>query len=483
MKRQSTFLISTTLSALGAIAISCQTQAVEGIDNLGASYPPTPKAEVESANPIKLRIVENAPTSNLPQATGALGLEEAVQLGIKNNLTLKQSEQVWLGSKFLARAALSKFGPSASFHTWYSTSSLNQMLFDPYEQTVTPTTMQPVVKGSLFSVLFVANQPIFTGGRLMGGYRAARARERQSLASFHEERIATALKIKEAYWNAAWAEAKLQVNSDYARYREWSSRNMKERLLDGKAPKADYLREEAELAKARSQVNDSYRDFNSSLLALKVAMALNLSSNISLRDSLVFVDTPGDVSTYLLNATKNRPELARAASKIDEMKGNKLVAKSKYSPQIGLYGLGSNLTGKSPDGSANGKWGGVIGVMGGITLFDSGSRSNELRAANAAVREAELAKNNAELKVGQEVCQAWIDLDLAKRNVELAKSQVASAQEDQRLFHTRYQVGKAIGLEDFDATVKLFQARLAEQEAIYNHKLAETRLTFAAGGM
>lgn len=468
----------------GAILISCTLPAAGQYDeDLSSPFQSTSKSDVESSNPIRLRVVENAPTSSLPQVSGALGLDDAVQLGLKNNLTIKQSEQDWLGLKFLARAALSNFGPSASFHTWYSVSSLNQMLFDPYSTTALPETMQPLVKGSLLSVLFVGNQPLYTGGRLMGGYKAARAKERQSFALYGEERIATALKIKEAYWNAAWAEAKVRVSSDYAKYREWSTRNMKERVLEGDAPKAEYLREEAELAKAKAQVNDSFRDLNSALLSLKVAIALNLSSDISLKDSLKYVETPGDVSTYLLDATKNRPELARAASKIQEMSGNKMIARSKYAPQVGLYGLGSNLTGSSPDGSASGKWGGLIGVMAGITVFDSGIRRNELRAATAAVRQAELEKSNAELKVGQEVCQAWIDLDLARRNVELAKAQVVSAQEDQRLFHARYDVGKAIALEDFDAAVKLFQARLAELESIYRYRVAQARLVFASGSM
>lgn len=56
-------------------------------------------------------------------------------------------------------------------------------------------------------------------------------------------------------------------------------------------------------------------------------------------------------------------------------------------------------------------------------------------------------------------------------------------QEDKRLFHSRYQVGKAIALEDFDAAVKLFQARLAQLESVYKYRLAEARLVFASGSM
>ena len=79
--------------------------------------------------------------------------------------------------------------------------------------------------------------------------------------------------------------------------------------------------------------------------------------------------------------------------------------------------------------------------------------------------------------------QAWIDLDIARRNVQLAKDEVTSAEEDQRLIHTRYQVGKSIALEDFDATVKMFQARLTLLEAVYKYRLAQARLTFASGSL
>jgi hypothetical protein len=81
--------------------------------------------------------------------------------------------------------------------------------------------------------------------------------------------------------------------------------------------------------------------------------------------------------------------------------------------------------------------------------------------------------------VAQEVSQAWIDLDLARRNVELAKREVASAEEDQRLFHTRYLIGKSIALEDFDAAVKLFQARLAVTRS--NLQLSNCRSEARAG--
>lgn len=258
---------------------------------------------------------------------------------------------------------------------------------------------------------------------------------------------------------------------------------MKIRVEEGKSPRADFLREEAALAKARVQVNERYRDFNIALLDLKVAMAVNLGSQFDLKDELAFVETNENLNTYLLAAAKNRPEIVRAASKVNEIKAKKMVALSKYSPQINAYGLGSNITGSSPDGDANGRWGGFIGVVGGMTIFDSGSRLNELRAANVAVRQAELAQKNVNLKVAQEVSQAWIELELARSNVQLSQAEVTSAEEDHRLFRARYEVGKSIALEVFDAAVKMFQARLNLLESIYKYRLAQARLTFASGAL
>jgi outer membrane protein TolC len=339
------------------------------------------------------------------------------------------------------------------------------------------------LKGSLLSVIFSGTQPIFTGGYLRGNLKAKRAEEKQSMASYQSERIATGLRVKKAYWDAVWSEAKLKVDSDYVKFKVRAAANMKARVDEGKVPRAELLREEAELARARLQLNQDYRDYNVALINLKAEMGINLGSVIDLAESLDYADNKGDLSTYLVQAGINRPEVSLAINKIDEMKGKQMMAKSAYSPHVELYGLGSNLTGNSPDGSASGRWGGFVGLLGHFTLYDSGQRSSDLKESNAAIRQAVIAKQQTQLKIAQDVSTAWVEVDLTKRNIELAKSEVTSAQEDYRLLHERYLIGKAIQLEEFDAAIKLFRARLGLQEAIYNYRLAQDRLTWATGNI
>ncbi len=450
----------------------------------GGSFAPTSKEEVEAGNPIKLTVTKDVPPSEFPIMSGNLGIDDAVRLGIKNNLTLQVTEKSWLISKFQARSELGKLGPTMTVNPFYATSSLDQMLFFQTDGVV-HAPMQPVVKGTAFHAVAAVSQPLFTSGRLWSGYKAARATERQNLAVYRADRIATALKVKEFYLEALLSEARLRVASDYVKYREWSSRNMKIRMDNGKAPRADYLREEAELAKARDQLNNSYRAFNGSLIKLKVVLGLDPVSQIELKDQLEYKEAPQDVSFYLSEAIRSRPELEQADEKIKEMRARHTVAVSQILPQVYLYGLGSNGTGATPgvDGTVGGRWGGLVSVIGSWTLFESGVHFNQIKAAGVAVKQAEVAKRDTKLKVYQDVWLAWVDLDLARRNVELAKNQVTSAEEDHRLFHKRYEVGKSIALEQFDAAVTMFQSRLTLLEAVYQYRLAQARLNWASGNI
>ncbi|MES6380854.1 TolC family protein, partial [Cutibacterium acnes] len=167
-----------------------------------------------------------------------------------------------------------------------------------------------------------------------GMYKAAKAREKQSSAAYAADMNSTALKIRENYWEAAWFEAKLRVDTDYVKTKEWSTANMKVRFTEGKAPRADYLRDEAELSRARAQVNEDYKDYNVALVKLKTSMGANYSSMLSLKDSLEFVEIFGDLNSFLVSAANNRQEIKQAESRVAELKAQRTVARSKYAPQV-----------------------------------------------------------------------------------------------------------------------------------------------------
>lgn len=481
MRREIPLIVISLLLAIPAAAAQGPSAELEQIlPDLRPPHEPTTEEQVLFANPIKLQI---SIMSGLPKMSNAMTLGEAVQVGMTNNPSIKASREGLLSASRLSRAALARLGPSASFSTFFAQSSIDQMLFFMQPESIGSPPMQPVTKGTASYTLFAGYQPLFTGGRLINSLRAARAQQRQSLAAVDMQRVRIALAIKESYWNTALSQERLRVTTDYVKYRQWSTANMKERVDVGKVPKADWLREQAELAKARAELNDRYRDFNVALIKLKAAQGIHFTSLITIADKL---DKPLQLKTldeYLEYATKTNPAVLQAQARLNEMQARRRVAASKYSPQVGLYGLVSNASGKAVGEmeSVTGKWGATLGVVGGVTLFDSGARLAELRSASAQVRQQNQELQQAIINASEVVSTSWVELQTAQNNYQLALLEVASAEEDHRLLHARYLVGKAIALEDFDASVKLFQARLRLLEKLYEQQIALARLETASG--
>src|SRR5215813_7514968 len=276
-----------------------------------AAERPTTTSEAEAIfnNPIKLTITKNAPAAELPPLNESIGLADAVQIALRQNPALEESLHAWTASKFHARTALGKLGPSASFSTFFAESSLSQTLFFMSDSPVAAWPMQNTTpNGPILSLIFAGRQPLFTGGRLIGGYKAARAHEKQYLASYNSDRIQTALQVRRSYWEALWHQARIRLATDYVKYRKLTVANIADKVQSGKLPRADLLREQAELARAEAQLNDTYRDYNRALVQLKGVLAINFSSTLALRDALEYVPVSEELQYFMEQSASKRPE-------------------------------------------------------------------------------------------------------------------------------------------------------------------------------
>lgn len=449
-----------------------------------ATIQPTSADAVITANPIKLSISTSNLTSGLLVRQGSLSLKESVDIALQQNISLQSSLEALRQAHLATRIALARFGPTFSAANFFSQSNIDQMLFFP-EGSIGSAPMQPVTNGTAYHLIFAGTQPLFTGGRLRGNLKATKAREQQTRSSIDAEKLSLALTVKELYWQSALSRARVQVATDYVHLKEYSVQRVRKRVDEGEAPRADLLREEAELANARSVLQDTYRSFNVTLINLKTILSINPASDVQTEDlSIQAVSALDKDQNYWLSlAEKNRPELHQADAAIGEAKAMHAVARSKYLPQVSLFGLGSNGTGRLPgrDGSDYGKWGGTLGVIGGVTLFDSFARENELKSTNSSIRQAELKRRDAALRIVQSVLTAWIDLQTEISKVELAKQRVASATEDQRLFEARYLVAKGTALDYFQAALKLVESKFQYVQAVHDYLVAKARLEAASG--
>jgi outer membrane protein TolC len=76
---------------------------------------------------------------------------------------------------------------------------------------------------------------------------------------------------------------------------------------------------------------------------------------------------------------------------------------------------------------------------------------------------------------------AWLDLEIARRQIDVAQEGVRSSEEDQRLAEERYRLGEGTILDVIDAQVNLTRSRTDLENARYDARLALSALKSAVG--
>ncbi len=405
----------------------------------------------------------------------SLSMEEAVEIGLENNLEIQVSEAETGVRKALWKQAKAKRWPIVS------AGSLSFVQGGDSQLLRTPGMMMRTVGDNTFTQEFslYSRMPIYTGGLIRGGIKANRFAWEGSQAGLKDMMVEMAFQIRQAYLSAALAKIQHHIHQQHIHVQEELLRIVKSKYRHGKGLKADVLRVQAGVAEARQHLNTHHNHLNHELFELKARMGVDLGSDIRLSEALRYSSWQGESLSVLVNgAIKDHPEIIEAGKQVREAEAQLKVARSQYLPQV--YGqVSGNI--RIPENEPNGLGNGVVGMLtANLPVFDR-ERDAGVKAAKAKLIKAQMNLKNQGLNIAKNIAQVWSELEFAGENVSLAKPAVADAQEDLRLMNERYKVGKAIQVEVQDAILTLLQAQLNEAQAIYDYELAKIKLSRAIG--
>jgi outer membrane protein TolC len=122
-----------------------------------------------------------------------------------------------------------------------------------------------------------------------------------------------------------------------------------------------------------------------------------------------------------------------------------------------------------------------VGLVLSLPLLDGGQRRAELAQAGAREERAGAEESDLELRVANEVEQAWLDVQTAAENYHTAQVALRAAQSAYDVTAVRVQNQKGILVEQLDALAALTQARGNVARSLYDHSLAAARLQRAVG--
>jgi len=410
-----------------------------------------------------------------PQMTGSLTLAQAVQIGLRENLMIRAAQADVKAAAATTRIARSQRQSQLSANTYLTYGDAGNIF--GAAPNVTPGNNQLVPSQGYADQNLMIMVPVYTSGRLEQQNRAASDREQAAVADVGGVQADTALRIKEAYYrtllaaeNIRAAQARVNAAAELVKTTQ--------ALFDaGKGLEASVRRVEAEQAEAQRVLATARNGQAKAILDLKAAMGVRLESEITAADTLAFAPPIGSLAAQLSDAARLRPELRSARARLDAAGHQTRAIRGSQGPQVYGMAMADGLT-SHPTGTREGY---SVGLVISLPLLDGGQRQAETAQARAQEERALAEARDLELRVANEVRQAWLDVTTAAENYRTAQSALQAAQSAYDVTALRVQNQKGLLVEQLDALAALTQARSNLAQALYDHSVAGARLQRATG--
>lgn len=420
-------------------------------------------------------------------AEEALTLEEALRLGIENNIAIKESEIEKRKAEIDLDSARRAVLPEITFSTSYTRLYLDE---DDNMRGLPVVPQDPFGIGEILAQMMAemqpeednyqtaisVQQPIYLGGKLMiARQQAEKALELTELQQRQKENELL-LNIIQSYYNVLLAEERVRIEEEALELIREHKRIAEVSYKAGLSLKTDLLQVEIEENKAILSLESARND---------LAMARRIFANLIGADigDRVFVD-PELLPEPLLDkgeainlARENRVEFKLLDINREILDLSIKMEDSTYLPNIVLMGnyqwQGSEL--KFDDGN------GSITLALSMNIFDKGLSRNAKEKLKEELQKLALNRDNLEELLSIELENQLLRIEENKRNIELQRLNLQRAEENLALEEKRYQAGTGTNMEVLNAGMVLKTTRIASIQAGYQYEVSLYQLLEKTG--
>jgi len=321
-------------------------------------------------------------------------------------------------------------------------------------------------------------QPLFTGGKAVGGFKEATALMQAGEKDLEQTREELLLNVAAAYYGVLKARKRVELFEAEHKRLEEHRREAEARVKVGDATKTVLLRAEAELAGAGAALVRARSD------ELMVREQLALLTGLPFDVALAIPPAqkpPVDPSDNLVaGAQQQRPEWLRSRFQEQAAEQHLRVARSGFFPTVSLQ-LTYKREAQNPDTAFFVDPDKYAIVQLQFPLFEGGLQLAKVREANSQLKAAALNMEFLQVSIKAEVRNALRDVEALAGVVEQFTAQVAFAKENYELTSRQFAVGLATNLDALDANSTLLSAEQQLADAAFDHDLAVLRLYKSLG--
>lgn len=410
---------------------------------------------------------------SLPQISGPIGMDQAVDLALQYSRKVKASGADLRAMISMRREALAGFLPQASVNGYTVSQNMAPNVYFSAGDTMARN-YQVFGTNRAQDLNVTAMWPLFSGGRTYYGYKAADARADSAVQMLRGTEVEVAMQARLDYIAAVREQENARVTAEQVRQTEERLRVTREEFAGGRVARVNVLRDEAELANMVQMDTMARSRAESALIALKTTLGVDLASSITLAEPLRLryepMSTP--VEEVVKQALESHPDVRAATKQVDAAQADIRGALGRYLPEVSATWMYDTQRMRNRDEPFMKPEGYSAGLVMTIPLFDGFMRENSIKTARAKRDKVHEVEVQARQQVAKEVRQAALMMAAAEKNVEASRKALEQAEEQYRIIQDRYAVGRGIQLEILDAQTTLTRARFNVVAALADYESA-----------
>jgi outer membrane protein TolC len=410
-----------------------------------------------------------------------LTLEDSVRLALAQNPFHQASREKIRAAKSQLNEAASRFFPTLDGQGLYT---LDEKVFSLEFPSMIPG--QPPQRMSIdftkdyqFSLSMAL--PLFTGGRLVSGFKTARYGLDAARETVRQSRQETVFSVKKTFYGYLLARKFLDVSEEAVRLAEKHFANVKNLYEVGMASKFDLLRSEVQVANLKPQLIRARNGLQTAGLGLRMLLGLELDRAIEVRGELVFQPVQPDAAVSEGRALAARPELVQLQYQ-SRIAGEMVkIARAAALPSLAIAGSFNFWADQFNFRKRNWQDYYTVNLVLTVPLLNGFQVHSQVGQSKALLKEIEWNRKGLTESVKLEVQQALLNLRQAEESLLSQGKNVEQAEETVRIAELNFTEGLATSLDVSSAQVALAQARTNYAQALYDYAVSVAELDKATG--
>lgn len=413
-------------------------------------------------------ITSTATVAVLPVMGAApMTIDEAVKMALQQSETIKRAQlDIRIAEEQLTIAKTTRL-PSVNLELQ---SGINKLGVDFNGRGVT---LNEVAN----NFIAIATQPIWPPVLWRAPRKAAEAGLGGSKENLNRSRQQLAFQVRQAASQYLSAVQMDKVAASNVTVAEKQLQLANIRVKAGTAAKIDEYQAEANLASAQIAKMTTQNNIIIAQAALAVQIGLPANSDIQVLPEEKWPSLPPDEATLTQFALSHRPDVKSLQFTHDALNANVDLLQMQKRPIVTAVAQFTRVFAQLGKGQNNFS----IGFDAKFNAYNGGKLNASIASTKLQGDEIDSSIKQVKLGVGLEVRQAYLNLQVAINQQEVADKQVAAASEAARIAQIRYDAGEGIFLEKQQADLNKLQADTALVNARYQAQIARAQLYLALG--